>query len=46
MKGSVLQKCNERSDSLADTVRIRLSTSNSDLHTADAQYHKDGNGNC
>ena len=40
LKDAILQKCEERNDEVSQVVHVRLS-SISDLHAADAQYHKD-----
>ena len=40
LKDAILQKCEERNDEVSQVVHLRLS-SISDLHAADAQYHKD-----
>ena len=41
LKDRILDKCAERGDALASEVRIRVLGAPSDLHAADAQYHKD-----
>lgn len=40
-KESILLICDQRNDSQADEVRLRLQGAVSDLHAADAQYHLD-----
>ena len=40
-KNSILQKCDERGDAHSNEVRVRVMEAITDLHAADAQYHKD-----
>ena len=40
-KEVILQRCDELNDDWAHTVRLRVQAAVSDLHAADAQYHKD-----
>ncbi|KAG0727209.1 hypothetical protein GWK47_035120 [Chionoecetes opilio] len=40
-KDSIIEKCEERGDKLSADVRIRVLGARSDLHAADAQYHRD-----
>ena len=37
-----MRKCVERNDEWGNEVRIRIQGAPSDLHAADAQYHRDG----
>ncbi len=37
----MLNKCDERNDDWASEVRIRVEGALSDLHAAEARYHKD-----
>ena len=39
----ILDRCDERSDVQSEEVRIRLVGAQTDLHAADAQYHRDCN---
>lgn len=41
MKDKILDKCDERNDKWASDVRLRVSGAVSDLHAANARYHKD-----
>ena len=41
MKDVILKACDTRNDEWAQQVRIRVEGAVSDLHAADAQYHKD-----
>ncbi len=40
-KEVVHKYCDERGDKQANEVRVRVMGATSDLHSADAQYHKD-----
>lgn len=40
-KDVILDTCDERNDDWGNKVRVRVMTAVSDLHAADAQYHKD-----
>ena len=40
-KQNILQVCDSRGDSLADSVGVRVNGALSDLHAADGQYHCD-----
>ena len=40
LKQEILDKCDERSDKWASQVRVRVCGAVSDLHAADARYHK------
>ena len=40
-KDSFLEVCSTREDEIAQQVRIRVQGAASDLHAADAQYHKE-----
>ena len=40
-KEAILDVCDQRNDELAHQVYIRVQGAVSDLHAADAQYHKD-----
>jgi hypothetical protein len=41
LKQEILNHCDDRNDSLAEEVRVRISGALSDLHAADARYHRD-----
>ena len=40
-KSTIMDKCDQLKYDIADKVRIRINGAPSDLHAADAQYHKD-----
>ena len=40
LKQEILEKCDERNDEWASQVRVRVCGAVSDLHAADARYHK------
>ena len=40
-KDAVLETCDQRDDEWAHKVNLRIGGAVSDLHAADAQYHKD-----
>ena len=40
-KSTIMDKCDQLNNDIADKVRIRINGAPSDLHAADAQYHKD-----
>ncbi len=40
LKQGILDKCEERNDEWASQVRVRICGAVSDLHAADARYHK------
>ena len=40
-KQNILQVCDSRGNSLADSVRVQVNGALSDLHAADGQYHCD-----
>ena len=39
-KEVLLEKCEERGDAISSGVRLRISGAHTDLHAADAQYHR------